>query len=439
MSTTHLLPGLTLQSKISCPRCWTSFAPEETLWVAEHPDLLGDPKLGDAYSQRFLPTRFSVEGDAVDQLGERTTRMACPACHLEVPRPVYQLQNIFFSILGAPACGKSYFLASLVWQMRQVLPSRFSVTMNDADASLNAKIHEYEETQFLNPNPEALVALDKTEEQGDLYDAVNMGSHSVLLPRPFMFTLQPLAKHPMYQQAREISRVISLYDNAGESFLPGADKTISPVTRHLALSKCLFFCFDPTQDPRFRQECKTFSTDPQMTPRSERLARENAVRQDTILHEAIQRVRRHAGLREDQLHQRPLVIVVTKWDAWKDLLPDVDQSDPYKKVEGQSVQSLDIERVKDVSNKVEELLARLCPEIVAAGQGFAEELYFVPVSATGHSPQVDPETGALRMRPIDIKPYWVEVPMMLALHRWTRGLVGATYFKHQEPADGDRQ
>ena len=101
------------------------------------------------------------------------------------------------------------------------------VTMNDADASLNAKIHEYEETQFLNPNPEALVALDKTEEQGELYDAVNMGSHSVLLPRPFMFTLQPLAKHPMYKQARDISRVISLYDNAGESFLPGADKTIS--------------------------------------------------------------------------------------------------------------------------------------------------------------------------------------------------------------------
>ena len=108
----------------------------------------------------------------------------------------------------------------------------------------------------LNPNPEAFVALDKTEEQGELYDAVNMGSHSVLLPRPFMFTLQPLIKHPMYKQARDISRVISLYDNAGESFLPGADKTISPVTRHLALSKCLFFCFDPTQDPRFRQECK---------------------------------------------------------------------------------------------------------------------------------------------------------------------------------------
>ena len=45
MSTANPLPGLTLQTKISCPRCWNSFAPEETLWVAEHPDLLGDPKL----------------------------------------------------------------------------------------------------------------------------------------------------------------------------------------------------------------------------------------------------------------------------------------------------------------------------------------------------------------------------------------------------------
>ena len=117
----------------------------------------------------------------------------------------------------------------------------------------------------------------------------------------------------------------------------------------------------------------------------------------------------------------------------KDLLPDVDR--PYRK-EGQNFQSLDIERVKDVSDKVEELLGRLCPEIVAAGQGFAEELYFVPVSATGHSPQVD-RIGALRMRPIDIKPYWVDA-YDAALHRWTRGLVGAPITKRRQEAGDDQ-
>lgn len=426
------LPDLTIQGEVSCPRCWHKFSPEDTLWVAEHPDLLGDAKLGPTAAKRFLPTRFSVEGDAIDELGQRTTRMACPNCHLEIPRSLYQLRNIFFSILGAPACGKSYFLTSMAWRLRQTLPKRFAVAMNDADASGNAKLHEYEQMQFLNPNPNALVAIEKTEEQGELYDAVKMGSHTTLLPRPFMFTLQPMPDHPLFTNVRDVSRVISLYDNAGESFLPGADQTTTPVTRHLAISKCLFFCFDPTQDPRFRQACEDFADDPQIKTRPKRFEREASVRQDTILSEAIHRVRRHAGLREDELHQRPLIIVVTKWDAWKKLLPEIDQSEPYKLIDGQVVQSIDIERIRKVSNLIKDLLIELSPELVVAGQGFAKEIYFIPVSATGHGPEMDAESGALRIRPRDINPWWVEVPLMVALHRWTHGLVGASYLKDQK-------
>lgn len=391
--------------------------------------MLGDAKLGFEYAQRFLPSRFSAEGDAIDESGYRSTRMACPNCHLEVPRQLYQLPSIFFSILGAPACGKSYFLASMTWKLRQTLPRRFAVSLNDADASINARLHDYEELQFLNPNPDEPVALAKTEEQGDLYDVVNMGDHSVTLPRPFMFNLQPLAKHPLYEQARKVSRVMCLYDNAGESFLPGADKTTSPVTRHLALSRCLFFCFDPTQDPRFRRACEGRSDDPQMKPRAERLEREASVRQDTILIEAIQRVRRHAGLREDELHQRPVVMVVTKWDSWQALLPKVSRDEPYVKIRGQKVRALDTKRIKAVSAQVENLLSQLCPEVVAAAEGFAEDLTFIPVSATGRSPEVDPKTGTLGIRPRDMDPYWVEAPMMHALHRAAPGLVGATYTK----------
>lgn len=419
-------------AKVTCPHCWHRFVPEASLWISEHPDLLGDAKLGFEHAKRFLPSRFSVEGDAIDESGHRSTRMACPECHLEVPRPLYQMPSIFFSIFGAPACGKSYFLASMTWKLRQTLPRRFAVSLNDADASINARLHQYEEMQFLNPDPDKPVAIAKTEEQGDLYDTVNMGDHSVTLPRPFMFNMQPLTRHPMYKSAKSISRVMCLYDNAGESFLPGADKTTSPVTRHLALSKCLFFCFDPTQDPRFRSACEGKSDDPQMAQRSERLDREVSVRQDTILLEAIQRVRRHAGLREDELHQRPLVIVVTKWDSWHGLLPDVSREEPYVEVPGQTVHALDNKRIEEVSHRVGELLAELCPEVVAAAEGFAEDLTFIPVSATGRSPEIDPETGALGIRPRDMDPYWVEAPVMFALHHLAHGLVGASYAKRSE-------
>ncbi|WP_164104224.1 hypothetical protein [Candidatus Laterigemmans baculatus] len=419
--------ALTLLTEVTCPHCWQRFAPEESLWISEHPDLSGDAKLGFEHARRFLPSRFSVEGDAIDEGGYRATKMACPNCHLEVPRPFYQVPSIFFSILGAPACGKSYFLASMTWKMRQTLPRYFSVSMNDADASANARLHQYEEQQFLNPNPDQLVAIAKTETQGDLYDLVNMGDHSITLPRPFMFTLQPLGKHPNHARSKRISRIMCLYDNAGESFLPGADTVSSPVTRHLALSSCLFFCFDPTQDPRFRRACEGKSEDPQMTRRTARLDREASVRQDTILLEAIQRVRRHAGLREDELHQRPLVIVVTKWDSWHRLLPEASRDEPYFDIQGQSVRSLNRDRIQAISSQVGDLLRELCPEIVAAAEGFARDLTFIPVSATGRSPELDPESGSLGIRPRDMDPYWVEVPMLYALNSSARGLIGSQH------------
>ncbi|HBJ35237.1 MAG TPA: hypothetical protein DDZ51_10880, partial [Planctomycetaceae bacterium] len=170
---------LTLLSKVICPHCWHEFVPEDSLWISEHPDLMGDPKLGVEFAERFLPSRFSIEGDAIDAAGYRATRMACPSCHLEIARPLYQLPALFYSILGAPACGKSYFLASMTWKLRQTLPTRFAVAMNDADAQANARLHQYEEQQFLNPDPDQLVSLAKTETQGDLYDQVKMGEHSV--------------------------------------------------------------------------------------------------------------------------------------------------------------------------------------------------------------------------------------------------------------------
>ena len=174
-----------------------------------------------------------------------------------------------------------------------------------------------------------------------------------------------------------------------------------------------------------------------MVARNGRLEREATVRQDTILLEAIHRIRRHAGLRDDQLHQRPLVIVVTKWDSWKQLLPEIGREEPYKRIEGQAVHALDTKRVQDVSTQVGQLLTKLCPEVVAAAEGFAENLLFIPVSATGRSPELDPDTGSLGIRPSEMDPYWVEVPMMFALHHWAVGLIGASYSKRSH-AEADK-
>jgi len=94
--------------------------------------------------------------------------------------------------------------------------------------------------------------------------------------------------------------VICLYDNAGESFQPGHDTAQNPTTQHLAKSRALFYLFDPTQDPRFREQCRQFSEDPQLRSRPKTQEGESAMSQHTLLLEAAQRVRRyaHSGWRQ---------------------------------------------------------------------------------------------------------------------------------------------
>ena len=88
-----------------------------------------------------------------------------------------------------------------------------------------------------------LVAIAKTQVQGDLYDSVSMGTHIVQYPRPFLFNLQPMASHPNHSRSTEISRVMCLYDNAGESFLPGQDTASSPATRQRLIRRQVLLAF----------------------------------------------------------------------------------------------------------------------------------------------------------------------------------------------------
>ena len=230
---------LPLRSRVTCPHCWHEFPPDRALWIAQHPDLVGDMRLGADQPQRFLPTRFNVQGAAIDSRGFACHGLACPRCHLAVPRSMFEMQTMFLSILGSPASGKSYFLAAMTWRLRNVLPKYFAVGFNDADPALNHRLQEYESLQFLNPNQEALVTIEKTEVQGDLYDMVLFGDQAISYPRPFVFSLLPLEGHPNLHSSAKVARSICVYDNAGESFLPGEDTAASPVTRHMALSSGL--------------------------------------------------------------------------------------------------------------------------------------------------------------------------------------------------------
>lgn len=416
--------------RTTCPHCWTSFAPEEALWISAHADLLGDPRLGPDQLQRFLPTRFNLDGNAIDARGLVCHSLACPRCHLGIPRAVLEMETFFVSILGTPACGKSYYLTALTWELRRILPMHFALSLGEADTISNRSLSEYEEALFLNPRSKELIPvadlIRKTELQGELYDTVMYGDQRVSYPRAFLFTLQALQNHPNYQWAHRMARTICLYDNAGEHFQVGQDSTANPVTHHLAQSRFLLFLFDPTQDVRFRALC-------QQENGSDASIGLHTYRQESVLLEAASRVRRYTGLPQNAKHKRPLIVVITKMDYWKHLLADTNFPDPWVVKQKQNLSGLDLQIIETRSQEVRTLMLRVCPEIVNAAETFSESVFYVPVSALGSTPEVDPKINNLAIRPADIKPIWVTVPLLYGICRWMPGFIPIC--KRKEKAD----
>ena len=416
--------SIPIVTKVTCPHCWNHFPPEDTLWIAQHPDLLEtDPRLGDDHYLRFSPERFDVNCAAVDPRGFSCHDVACPKCHLSIARPLVEIPPFFLSIFGAPQSGKSYFLAAMTWNLRRVLPKQFLMTFADADASANVELQKNENKQFLNMQPDKPVKIEKTQlEEDSLYDLVEIGGKRVRYIKPFLFSLRPLPTHPN-SNARQISRVVVLYDNAGEHFLPRTDHATVPVTRHLGFSESLLFLYDPTQDMRFRKAVAGKTDDPQMKEREGLLKWESPVRQDTILNEANNKVKQQIGLSHNQLHKKPLIVIVTKYDTWWTLLGEERLPDPWIANPEGGPDGIHIKTVNRVSESVRAILSQYAPEIVSSAESFSEEVIYIPVSATGCSPHFDEQGLPIGVAPKDMRPMWVEVPLLYALARWSDGVV----------------
>lgn len=409
--------GLHLLRQLLCPYCWERFPPERTLWISSHEDLRGDPVLGpDAY-HRFEPTRFSPEGDALDARGMRCQKVACPNCHLEVPRAVFHHRMVMLSSIGVPGSGKSYFLTSMTWQLRQLLASKFSLQFHDVDTDLNRILGEYEELLFYNDQRAEPVAIEKTELEGHLYVEVDLRDQPVRLPRPFMFDLKPGRGHPMEDPSGRSGHVLCLYDNAGEHFLPGADTGTAPGTRHLANSRMLMFLYDPTKNPQFRERCRSVSEDPQIGPNAE------TRRQETVLNEAFRRIRQHTATPPGQRLQRPLAVLVAKSDIWSPLIDEDLTVEPLISSGDGDAATLDVKRVEAVSQRLRKLMMEVAPEFVTMAENETEPVVYIPVSALGCSPEMSPNQRLLMVRPDKIRPSWVTVPVLYALSKWSRGLV----------------
>jgi hypothetical protein len=166
------------------------------------------------------------------------------------------------------------------------------------------------------------------------------------------------------------------------------------------------------------------SGDPQLA------AGAKTTRQDQLLVEMARRIRVHAGLAPQERVPKPLFVILSKSDIWAPLLKEEDgtpmdiSTPPYSR-ERAGLGKMSIRRVDRTSERIRALLNEVAPEVVAAAEDAFERVIFVPVSAIGTSPVLDPASGLLKVPVARISPRWVTVPFIYTLARWSTHLVAS--------------
>ena len=396
--TTAPAPSAKLRRSIVCPNCWREFPPTHVRFIAESPTLRGDPVAGPTEQLRFRPMRFDAAGNALDPDDGRCTRIACPHCHIEFPRALMEIRSTSISVVGAPGSGKTNLLASGMWGLAR-RAADFGLEVVDADPRFNATLHRNESLLFSTQDPSADVTLPKTDVGGsELYRTARINGQPELLPRPAYY----VTRH----QEEERRSMLVLYDNAGEHFMPGSRVAgAESSTRHLERSTAIIIVFDPLQDARFRQRFAPDFDAPHATGHE---------RQELVLTEAIARVRRLRSLDPAAPINIPIVIALSKADAWAPKAIDYSWSELDLPVSLGSRRKRLVSRIKEADAASREALTETSPEFVNAADALAEKVTFVPASALGCSPSRDSD-GTFRLRASDVRPQWAEMPFVLAI------------------------
>lgn len=397
----------TIEGDITCPHCWKTFSAGDVLYISMHPDLLGDSLLGSDAQKRFTPTVYNSQGIPLDAYEMACTDIACPHCHLQIPSSILDMDSLYFSIVGAPSSGKSYFLTSLVHQLRKNLPEYAECSFADVDPRINRTINVYENMMFMAVEKVKVVTLTKTEEVGlDFSDQTIMNGLPVYLPKPFIFQIVPLSKNDA--DSKGFRKNIIFYDNAGEHFEPGRENVSNPATLHLAHSNAIIFIFDPINDSEMRQICN--QSDPQFDDTKK------VSNQTVLFSEMVSRIRRHANMTMSQKSSIPLILAVGKYDLWEDCFEEkLREKSPFVFNPESMDMDFDSDILYSVSFSLREFIQRYAPGIVAQAETFFETVIFVPVSSFGTLAEVSEHknvngNSAVGIMPSKLNPVWSDIP-----------------------------
>ena len=415
-----------------CPHCWFEFLPKEAFFIAGHPDLSaeGDPVLGKTEKLRIPPTEVKIgsRGGFEDPKGWPVVDRACPRCHLQIPLELLEKRPIFLSVTGPTSGGKTYFLTVLLHVLRHQLAANFNRSLDYSDSHELKAFTDLEDKLF-NQGADKWTYLERTFEEGAVFNTVKLDGHDVALPKPFLFSMRPNSTCVEDEIKKiELFQTFALYDNAGELFVLGRDRDPAfRATEHLGVADAIIFVFDPLQDEKTQSKLiENGNKDPGLSELKGKI-----VPQDKMLLSVITNAKRLRNLPKSEKINSPLLVCVQKFDVWRKLLPlwaKIDSSS-IEFIKANDTSGLDIAELNSNSLLIRAFINDISPSFVTMAEANFYSIRFFSVSAFGCSPEFSGSERKVGIRSGNLQPFRVTDPLLWFMRKL--GLILAAFKKNQ--------
>lgn len=353
-------------ANIICPYCFHSFSESKVLWrcnsyqCKQAQNLEQDPNFLKYHKSVQLEQPHILVGPKVskgyatcDKCKNATNVRICPECHSTLPD---SKENIIISIIGAPGAGKSYYVGTLLRQLRSKICKfgcSFMFTTRADEDLYNTKF---------NNKFEKGMKIDKTQ--------VPAGEDN------FIGANTPILCN--IQDRGGVTRTFTFFDAAGENF--DDEAMMAAVTKYLEHSTAILLLLDPLQIKAVQNAVK--AKDENADVRES----EKIITYDDILENTMRVIRQQLRLSANKKIEIPIAIAFSKWDlVCNSSLHNegsiIDQDSPHFR---NGFQGIDCD---NVSMEVESKLAEWeCENFVNKVRSNFKTYKFFALSAIGAAP-----------------------------------------------------
>ena len=398
---------------LTCPNCFWRFPAEQLLFISNTTTLVFDHRLRANVPLRFVPTRFTSDGDAIDPGGMPCRETACPHCHLKVPRLLTRRRTFSISTITLSRSGPRSSPFTAMANCFCKLDQSMGLRLQDIDMDGNQILRYFEALKQPRHDTRGMPLEAPLEYYSGVYFHDHDGA-ATMLSKPCLFHLDPLSNHPGYAYRNKIARVACLYSNYSEEFEEFINPLGMSTVRHITDACGLIFVFDPTQLVQIAALLRRDS-EPQWRSKDRN-------RLEMVYGHVINKISQLRGLQSTERLNVPIVVAVTNFAKWRPLLGPTELPSVYSDIDENSVRFLDTGVVQTISKACRGMLMQHAPEIIGMFESHcrAKDILYVPMSEQTN--ELESTTMSWRT----ISPIWAEVPLLTLIAKMEPELLPCT-------------